>query len=97
MNERAYQSMFSVETDLIPLLSNRVRSQEYLNQGVSHLKQERMKNERFLLKDACDEYPLSLLMHLLYKMAETLLRRSGIEDYNVIIKGAIYETQYAST
>ena len=74
--------MFSVETDLIPLLSNRVRSQEYLNQGVSHLKQERMNNERILLRDACDEYPLSLLMRLLYKMAETLLRRSGIEEHN---------------
>ena len=74
--------MFSVETDLIPLLSNRVRSQEYINQGVSHLKKERMKNERFLLRDACDEYPLSLLMRLLYKMAETLLRRYSLEEHN---------------
>jgi hypothetical protein len=90
MNERAYQSMFSVETDLIPLLSNRVRSQEYLYQGVSHLRQERVKNEIFLFRHACDEYPLSLLMRLLYKMAETLLRRYGIKENTVIIKGALY-------
>ncbi len=31
MNERAYQSMISVEKDLIPLLPNRVRCQEYLD------------------------------------------------------------------
>src|SRR5437870_8093018 len=36
-------------------------------QGFSHFKQGRVKNERFLLRDACHGYSLSLLMHLLPK------------------------------
>jgi hypothetical protein len=47
------------------------------NQGASYLKQGRTKNEKLLLRDTCHEYPLSLLMRLLYKMAEILIIQQG--------------------
>ncbi len=39
-----------------------------------------MKNERFLSRDTCCECPLSFLMRLLSKMAETLVITPGEND-----------------